>query len=198
MRRASWFAGGMGGATRLGGLGAPGFPPPPRLLPPPPGLLLPPLGFLLPPLGLLLPPPGLLLGCHFIAVSSFFCTEATIFGLVVVVVAVVAVVVAMVCSCISIANGRVAMSGECLMIMLVWSSTGSLSVVGELGCWSVEMGDGGRTLSCLSSESGGIGRYFPPSILWRCLSAVFSSLCTSISGLLGPRTSLNLSPSSSR
>ena len=46
MRRASWFAGGMGGAA--GGLGAPGFPPPPGLPPPPPGLPLPPPGLLLP------------------------------------------------------------------------------------------------------------------------------------------------------
>jgi hypothetical protein len=191
MRRASWFARGMGGATGLGGLGALGFPPPPGLLPPPPGLLP-------PPPGLPLPPPGLLLGCCFIAVSSFFCTEATILGLVAVVVAVVAVVVAIVCSCISVVNGRVAMSGECLMMTLVWSSVGSSSVVGELGCWSVEMGDGGRTLSCLSSESGGIGRNFSPSSLCRCLSTVSSSLCASMSGLLGPHTSLNLSLSSLR
>jgi hypothetical protein len=101
MRRASWFAGGMGGAA--GGLGAPGFPP--GLPPPPPGL---------PP-----PPPGLLLGCRFIAVSSFFCTEAAILGLVAVVVVVVAVVVAMACSYMSEANGRVSMSGEFLMVMLV-------------------------------------------------------------------------------
>jgi hypothetical protein len=181
MRWASWFAGGMGGATGLGGLGAPGFP---GLPPPPPGLLL--------------PPPGLLLGCHFIAVSSFFCMEATILGLVVVVVVVVAMVVAMVCSCISVANGRVAMSGECLMMMLVRSSVSSLSVVGELGCWSVETGDGGRTLSCSLSESGGIGRNIPPSSLCQCLSTAFSLLCASMSGLLGPCTSLNLSPSSLR
>jgi hypothetical protein len=101
MRRASWFAGGMGGAA--GGFGAPGFPP--GLPPPPPGL---------PP-----PPPGLLLGCHFIAVSSFFCTEATILGLVVVVAVVVVVVVAMVCSCMSEANGRVSISGEFLIVILV-------------------------------------------------------------------------------
>jgi hypothetical protein len=109
-------------------------------------------------------------------VSSFFCTEATILGLVVVVVAVVVVVVAMACSCISEANGWVAMSGECLMMMLVWSSIGSLSVVGELGCWSVETGDGGRALSCSLSESGGIGRNFPASSLCRCLSTMSSSL----------------------
>ena len=142
----------MGGAT--GGLGALGFPPPPRF-PPPPGLPLPPPGLPPPPPGLPLPPLGLLLGCRFIAVSSFFCTEATIFGLVAVVVAVVVVVVAMACSCISVVNGRVAMSGECLMMMLVRSSVGSSSVVGELGCWSVETGDGGRTLSCSLSESVG-------------------------------------------
>jgi hypothetical protein len=152
MRRVSWFAGGMGGAAR--GVGGPGFPPPPGLPPPPPGLPPPPPGLPL--------PPGLLLGCRFIAVSSFFCTEATIFGLVVVVVVVVAVVVAMACSCISGVNGRVVMSGECLMMMLVQLSVGSSSVVGELGCWSVETGDGGRTLSCSSSESSGIGRCFPP------------------------------------
>jgi hypothetical protein len=181
MRRASWFAGGMGGAA--GGFGGPGFLPPPGLPPPPLGLAL---------------PPGLLLGCRFIAVSSFFCTEATILGLVVVVVAVVVVVVAMACSCISEANGWVAMSGECLMMMLVWSSIGSLSVVGELGCWSVETGDGGRTLSCSLSESAGIGKNVPPSCLRRRLSGVFSSLCASMSGLLGPHTSLNASPSSSR
>jgi hypothetical protein len=52
-------------------------------------------------------------------VSSFSCTEATIFGLVVVVAVVVVVVVAMACSCISVVNGQVAMSGECLMMMLV-------------------------------------------------------------------------------
>jgi hypothetical protein len=104
----------------------------------------------------------------------------------------------MACLCISIVNGRVAMSGECLMMMLVWSSIGSSLVVGELGCWSVEMGDGGRTLSCSSSESGGIGRNVPPSCLRRSLSAVFSSLWALMSGLLGPRTSLNLSLSSSR
>jgi hypothetical protein len=177
MRRVSWFAGGMGGATELGGLGAPGFPPPPGLPP---------------------PPPGLPLGCCFIAASSFFCTEATIFGLVVVVVAVVVVVVAMACSCISVANGRVAMSGECLIMMLVRSSIGSSLVVGKLGCWSVETGDGGRMLSCSLSESGGIGRNVPPLCLRRSLSAAFSSLCASISGLLGPCTSLNLSLSSSR
>jgi hypothetical protein len=113
MRRASWFAGGMGGAA--GGLGAPGFPP--GLPPPPPGFPPPPPG-LLPPPGLP-PPPGLLLGCRFIAVSSFFCTEAAILGLVVVVVVVVAVVVAMVCSCINKANGRVSISGEFLMMVLV-------------------------------------------------------------------------------
>jgi hypothetical protein len=107
MRRASWFAGGMGGAA--GGLGAPGFPP--GLPPPPPGLP--------PPAGLPPPPPGLLLGCRFIAVSSFFCTEAAILGLVVVVVVVVAVVVAMVRSCMSEANGRVSISGEFLMVILV-------------------------------------------------------------------------------
>jgi hypothetical protein len=177
MRRVSWFAGGMGGATGLGGLGAPGFLPPPGLLP---------------------PPLGLPLGCRFIAVSSFFCTEATILGLVVVVVVVVAVVVAMACSCISVVNGRVAMSGECLMMVLVRSSTNSSSVVGELGCWSVETGDGGQTLSRSSSESGGIGRNVPPLSLRQCLSTVSSSLCASMSGLLGPRTSLNLSLSSSR
>jgi hypothetical protein len=159
MRRASWFAWGMGGAA--GGLGAPGFPP--GLPPPPPGLPPP-------------PPPGLLLGCRFIAMSSFFCTEATIFGLVVAVAVVVAVVVAMVCSCINEANGRVSMSGECLMRVLVRSSVSSLSVVGELGCWSVETGDGGRTLSLLSSESGGMGRNVPPSRLRRSLSSVFSLL----------------------
>ena len=146
------------------------------------------------------PPPGLLLGCRFIAVSSFFCTEATILGLVVVVaVVVVAVVVAMVCSCINEANGRVSMSGEFLMMVLVWSSVGSSSVVGELGCWSVETGDGGRVLSSASeSESRGMGRNVPPSRLRRRLSCAFSSLWASMSGLLGPRTSLNLSPSSSR
>jgi hypothetical protein len=113
----------MGGAT--GGLGAPGFPP--GLPPPPPGLL--------PPSGLPPPPPGLLLGCHFIAVSNFFCTKAAILGLVVVVVVVVvAVVVAMVCLCINEENGRVSMSGEFLMMVLVRSSVGSLSVVGELCC----------------------------------------------------------------
>jgi hypothetical protein len=191
MRQASWFAGGMGGATRLGGLGALGFPPPPPGLLPPPGLPLPPPGLLLPPL-------GLLLGCRFIAVSSFFCMEATILGLVVVVGAVVVVVVAMACSCINAANGRVAMSRECLMMMLVQSSIGSSLVVGELGCWSVEMGDGGRTLSCSLSESGGIGRNVPPSSLRQCLFTASSSLCASMSGLLGPRTSLNLSLSSSR
>jgi hypothetical protein len=150
--------------------------------------------------GLLPPPPGLLLGCRFIAVSSFFCTEATILGLVVVVaVVVVAVVVAMVCSCINEANGRVLMSGEFLMMVLVRSSVGSSSVVGELGCWSVEMGDGGRVLSSASSsESRGMGRNVPPSCLRRRLSCVFSSLWASMSGLLGPCTSLNLSPSSSR
>jgi hypothetical protein len=196
MRRASWFAGGIGGAA--GGLGAPGFPlglppPPPGLPPPPPGLLPPPPGF--PP-----PPPGLLLGCRFIAVSSFFCTEAVILGLVVVVaVVVVAVVVAMVCSCINKANGRVSMSGEFLMMVLVWSSVGSSSVVGELGCWSVETGDGGRVLSSASSsESRGMGRNVPPSRLRRRFSCAFSSLWASMSGLLGPHTSLNLSPSSSR
>jgi hypothetical protein len=94
MRRVSWFAGGIGGAA--GGLGAPGFPP-----------------------GLPPPPPGLLLGCRFIAVSSFFCTEATILGLVVVVAVVVVVVVAMACSCINKVNGRVSMSGEFLMMVLV-------------------------------------------------------------------------------
>ena len=124
--------------------------------------------------------------------------EATILGLVAVVVAVVAVVVAMVCSHISVANGWVAMSGECLMMTLVLSSVGSSSVVGKLGCWSVETGDGGRTLSCSLSESGGIGRNVPPSILCRCLSTVSSLLCASTSGLLGPCTSLNLSLSSSR
>jgi hypothetical protein len=196
MRRASWFAGGMGGAA--GGLGAPGFPPPPGLPLPPPGLPLLPPGLLLLPPGLPLPPPGLLLGCRFIAVSSFFCTEATIFGLVAVVVAVVAVVVTMVCSHISVVNGRVAMSGEFLMMVLVRSSVGSSSVVGKLGCWSVETGDGGRTLSCSSSESAGMGRNFPPSCLQQSLSTVFSSLWASMSGLLGPCTSLNLSPSSSR
>jgi hypothetical protein len=174
MRRASWFAGGMGGAA--GGLGAlgfpPGLPPPPLGLPPPPPGLLPPPG--LPPP----PPPGLLLGCRFIAVSNFFCTEAAILGLVAVVaVVVVAVVVAMVCLCINEANGRVSMSGEFLMVILVWSSVGSSSVVGELGCWSVEMGDGGRVLSSASSsESGGMGRNVPPSRLRRCLSCAFSSL----------------------
>jgi len=195
MRRASWFAGGIGGAA--GGLGTPGFPP--GLPPPPPGLPPPPPGLLPPPPGFPPPPPGLLLGCRFIAVSSFFCTEATILGLVVVVaVVVVAVAVAMVYSCINEANGRVSMSGEFLMMVLVWSSVGSSSVVGELGCWSVETGDGGRTLSGLLSESGGIGRNVPPLILRRCLSAAFSLLCASMSGLLGPRTSLNLSLSSSR
>jgi hypothetical protein len=162
----------MGGAA--GGLGIPGFPP--GLPPPPPGLPPPPLG-LLPPPGL--PPslPGLLLGCHFIAVSNFFCTEAAILGLVVVVaVVVVAVVVAMVCSRINEANGRVSMSGEFLMVILVWSSVGSSSVVGELGCWSVEMGDGGRLLSLSSSESAGMGRNVPPSRLQRSLSRVFNSL----------------------
>jgi hypothetical protein len=114
MRRASWFARGMGGAA--GGLGAPGFPP--GLPPPPPGLPPPPLG-LLPPAGLPPPPLGLLLGCRFIAVSSFFCTEAAILGLVVVVVVVVAVVVAMVRSCMSEANGQVSISGEFLMVILV-------------------------------------------------------------------------------
>ena len=173
MRQASWFAGGIGGAAGLGGLGAPGFPPPPGLLPPPPGLPLPPPpGLLLPPPGLPLPPPELLLGCCFIAVSSFFCTEATILGLVAVVVAVVVVVVAMVYLCISVVNGQVAMSGECLMMMLVRSSVGSSLVVGELGCWSVETGDGGWTLSCSSSESGGIGRNIPPLSLRQCLSNV--------------------------
>jgi hypothetical protein len=169
MRQASWFARDMGGATGLGGLGAPGFPPPPRVLPPPPGL--PP-----PPLGLPLPPLGLLLGCRFIAVSSFFCTEATILGLVAVVVAVVVVVVAMVCLHISVVNGQVAMSGECLMMMLVLSPVGSSSVVGKLGCWSVETGDGGWTLSCSLLESGRIGRNFPPSSLCWCLSTASSSL----------------------
>ena len=197
MRRASWFAGGIGGAA--GGLGAPGFPPglpppPPGLPPPPPGLLPPPPG-LLPP-----PPPGLLLGCRFIAVSSFFCTEATILGLVVVVaVVVVAVAVAMAYSCINEANGRVSKSGAFLMVVLVGSSVGSSSVVGELGCWSVETGDEGRVLSSASlSESRGMGRNVPPSSLRRRLSCAFSSLWASMSGLLGPRTSLNLSPSSSR
>jgi hypothetical protein len=131
-------------------------------------------------------------------VSSFFCTEAAILGLVVVVVAVVVIVVAMVYLCISGVNGRVAMSGECLMMMLVQSSIGSSSVVGELGCWSVEMGDGGRVLSCSLSESAGIGKNVPPSCLRRRLSGVFSSLCASMSGLLGPHTCLNASPSSSR
>jgi hypothetical protein len=101
MRRASWFARGMGGAA--GGLGAPGFPP--GLPPPPPGL---------PP-----PPPGLLLGCRFIAVSSFFCTEAAILGLVVVVAVVVVVVVAIACLAMSEVNGRVSISGEFLMVILV-------------------------------------------------------------------------------
>jgi hypothetical protein len=173
MRQVSWFAGGMGGAA--GGLGAPGFPPPPGLPPPPPGLPPPPPGLLLPPPGLPLPP-GSLLGCCFIAISNFFCTEATILGLVVVVVVVIAVVVAMVCLCVNGVNGRVVTSGECLMMMLVWSSVGSLSVVGELGCWSVETGDGGRMLSSSSSESGGMGRNFPALCLqWR-LSGAFSSL----------------------
>jgi hypothetical protein len=180
MRQASWFAGGMGGAA--GGLGAPGFPPPPGLPPPPPGLPPPPPGLPPPPLGLPLPPPGLplppglLLSCRFIAMSNVFCTEATILGLVVVVAVVAAVVVAMVCSCINMANGRVAMSGECLMMMLVRSSVGSSSVVGELGCWSVETGDGGRTLSLSSSELGGMGRNFPASHLRQSLSAASSSL----------------------
>ena len=75
---------------------------------------------------------------------------------------------------------------------------GSSSVVGELGCWSVEMGDGGRLLSLSLSESAGMGRNVPPSCLQRYLSRAFSSLWASMSGLLGPRTSLNLSPSSSR
>jgi hypothetical protein len=166
MRRASWFAGGMGGAA--GGLGALGFPPPPGLPPPPPGLPPPPPGLLL--------PPGSLLGCRFIAVSNFFCMEATILGLVVVVVVVIAVVVAMVYLCVNRVNGWVVTSGECLMMVLVWSSVGSSSVVGELGCWSVETGDGGRTLSSSESESGGMGRNFPASCLRRRLSGAFSSL----------------------
>jgi len=112
---------------------------------------------------------------------------------------VVAVAVAMACSCINEANGRVSMSGEFLMMVLVWSSVGSSSVVGELGCWSVETGDGGRVLSSASlSESRGMGRNVPPSCLRRRLSCAFSSLWASMSGLLGPCTNLNLSPSSSR